>query len=222
MDIPRIFRSVRITVQNHGAWPALYDAAIRAANKCMYYRDMHFLVVERVNPQTLQLPSNFHFTRLEKDMLQAFTSRPECELSVDFVRRALHKGDECYAVLDGDTLANYGWYSRKPTALYPTDLTIHFAPQYVYMYKGFTLDRYRGLRLHAISKTHALSEYLERGITGMLNCVESNNFNSLKSSYRMGARDCGRIRVAKILGKYVIRAESKCSQYGLVLQTVQT
>src|SRR5260370_5536567 len=121
----------------------------------MYYRNMHFLGVESVNPQTFQLPSNFRFTRLQEDMVQTFAKQPECELRMDFVRRAIQRGDECYAIFDGDILANYGWYSRKPTVLYPSDLTIHFAPHYVYMYKRFTRDRYLGLRLHAISKTQA-------------------------------------------------------------------
>jgi hypothetical protein len=217
MDVARIIQSVRRTFRNHGAWPAVCDVVIRAANKCMYYRNIHFFVVERVNPQTFELPSNFRFTRLQRDVLQTLAKQPECELRMDFVQRAIHKGDECYAIFDGDTLANYGWYSRKPTVLYPSDLTIHFAPQFVYMYKGFTLDRYRGLRLHAISKTRALSAYLERGLSGMLSCVESNNFNSLKSTYRMGAHDCGRIRVARIMGRYVIRADGQCKKYGLAL-----
>jgi len=94
------------------------------------------------------------------------------------------------------------------------DLFFHFDPQLVYMYKGFTLAPYRGLRLYPISQTRTLAEFKMRGLKGMVFYVESNNFNSLKSGYRIGARDCGRIQVIRVMGRYVVRAGPRCLQYG--------
>ena len=79
-------------------------------------------------------------------------------------------------------------------------MTLHFSPEYVYMYKGFTHPNYRGQRLHAIGMNLALQEYLDRGYRGLVSYIESNNFSSLKSAYRVGYRDFGRVAVWKIFG----------------------
>jgi len=66
-------------------------------------------------------------------------------------------------------------------------LLLHFDwVNYVYMYKAFTVERYRGQRLHAIGVTQSLVRFGSMGYRGLLCYVESNNFDSLKSSYRMG------------------------------------
>jgi hypothetical protein len=139
-------------------------------------------------------------------------------LTTDFVRHALSKGDECYGVLDGTNLASYGWYSRKPTLTNCEDLILHFdQTNYVYMYKAFTVERYRGLRLHAIGVIRSLIRFRSIGYKGLLCYVESNNFDSLKSSYRMGYRNCGRIHVLRVGDNYFIRPQSRCRQFGLTV-----
>lgn len=217
MDLLRIYRSVCTTARNHGSRPALYDVVIRAINRCIYYKNLQCLIVDSVRTRSLDLPPGFRFVRLDENALLKFSSDPANELRAAFVRDALGKGDECYGILDGDKLANYGWYARKPTLMDNEELFLHFDPQIVYMYKGFTLDIYRGLRLHAISKTLALAEFLSRGLRGMVFYVELNNFSSLKSAYRMGARDCGRMRVVRLMGRYIVRIQHGCRQYGLTL-----
>ncbi|HEY2383160.1 MAG TPA: GNAT family acetyltransferase [Terriglobia bacterium] len=217
MNLLRIYRSVCRTARNHGSWPALYDVVMRTTNRWIYYKNLQCLIVESINTRSFDLPPGFRFLRLEEQALLDFSKDPANELRPDFVRYALAKGDECYGIFEGDQLANYGWYSRKPTLMDNEELFLHFDPQIVYMYKGFTLDRYRGLRLHAISKTRALAEFLSRGSRGMVFYIESNNFNSIKSAYRMGARDCGRIRVVRLMGRYIVRVQSGCRQYGLTL-----
>jgi hypothetical protein len=163
----------------------------------------------------MDLPPGFRFARLDEQALLEFTKQPQYELGVEFVRDALTRGDECFGVLDGDRLASYGWYSRRPTLMDNRDLFFHFDPRFVYMYKGFTVDPYRGLRLYPVSQTRTLAEFMMRGLKGMVFYVESNNFNSLKSACRIGARDCGRIQVMRVMGRYVVRVGPRCLQYGL-------
>lgn len=151
MNLCRIYRSVCKTARNHGLRPALYDAVLRAVDRCIY----------------LQEPS-----------------LPPC-------RQRQYPHPRFTAGLSIPAIGRTG-------------------PE-------FTLDRYRGLRFHAISKTRALTEFLSRGFRGMVFYVESNNFNSIKSACRMGARDCGRIRVVRLMGRYVVRVQSGCRQYGLTL-----
>src|SRR5262249_10874862 len=136
--------------------------------------------------------------KLEPAELLAFAEAGKYQLTADFVRQVSAKGDECYAMLDGDILAAYGWYSRNRTVLDNEDLMLRFDSSYIYMYKGFTLDRYRGQRLHAIGMTRALAEYKTQGFCGLVSYVESNNFDSLKSCYRMGYRNCGRIHILRV------------------------
>jgi hypothetical protein len=175
--------------------------------------------MKEVNKDCLLLPPRFRFTNLDETDLLTFAQIDEYELTADFVRQALAKGDECYAILDGDILASYGWYSHHPTLTNSKDLILDFDRRtYVYMYKAFTLERYRGMRLHAAGVTRNLARCQALGFQGLLSYVESNNFDSLKSSYRMGYRKCGRIHVARIAGKYLIRTEPECERYGLFLR----
>ena len=217
MTTSTILHSIRSTVRNHGYLPAAYDIAVRSLNRCVYYKTLQYIVIDEAQ-QCLVLPEHLRFARLEPEDLLRLAEKNECAMSVGFVQHALGKGDECYAILEGDGLASYGWYARSATSMDPDDLIFHFDAQYVYMYKGFTLQKYRGQRLHAIGMTLALEEYQSRGFKGLVSCVESNNFDSLKSCYRMGYRNCGRIRVARIAGKYLIQTQSECRSYGISLR----
>jgi hypothetical protein len=215
LNTSAILRSIRRTAANHGNLPAAYDVAMRSVNKYVYFRTMQCLIIDTVQQNGMALPEHLRFLKLTDENLVKATATPEYGIQGDFLKSALRKGDECYAILDGDKIASYGWYARTATPLDPDDLILKFDSSYVYMYKGFTLDRYRGQRLHAIGMTRALAEYKQRGFAGLVSYVESNNFDSLKSCYRMGYRPCGRIRVVRIGGKYYIRPESECKAYGL-------
>jgi L-amino acid N-acyltransferase YncA len=85
------------------------------------------------------------------------------------------------------------------------------------MYKGFTGERYRGKRLHAIGMTRALDEYLKRGYRGLVSYVESTNFDSLKSCDRMGYRVFGSIYVVSLFGRHFSFASSGCKPFGFKL-----
>src|SRR5215831_4237085 len=222
MTLSSILHSIRRTAHNHGHIQAVHDMAVRSLNKCVYFKTLQYIVIDDINQQHLALPDHLRFGRLEPQELLTITDNPEYEMSARFVRYALGKGDECYAILDRNIVASYGWYARNATLMYPDDLVLHFDAEYVYMYKGFTLHGYRGQRLHAIGMTRALAEYQSRGFKGLVSCVESNNFDSLKSCYRMGYRDCGRIRVTRIIGKYLVQAQPECRPYGISLRVNDT
>jgi len=217
MKSASVIALVRRNIRNHGLRAALYDVVIRSINTFVYMKTLECVVIEQVDPEALTLPAHLRYARLEGARLSLFGRVKENELPDEFVQDALDKGDECYAVLEGMTLASYGWYSKTPT-LVDNDLRLHFNPQYVYMYKGFTAKPYRGQRLHAIGMMRALNEYRQQGFRGLVAYVESNNFDSLKSCYRMGYKTCGRIRVLRIGLRYFIHCGRGCSDYGLELQ----
>ncbi|MDB4995287.1 MAG: Acetyltransferase family, partial [Myxococcaceae bacterium] len=137
----------------------------------------------------------------------------------EMIRKSLADGDCCYGILDGDTLASYGWYSKRPTMM-TDDLRFHFDPDYVYMFKGFTLPAYRGKRLHAIGMARALAAYAELGSKGILSYVESNNFASLRSCRRMGYDDIGTIVISKLGGRHYSFETPRCRDYALRVDSV--
>jgi hypothetical protein len=217
MKVASAIAMVRRNIRNHGLRAALYDVVIRSINRFVYMKTLECVVIEQVDPALMTLPAHLRYARLEGARLSLYGRVKENELPEEFVQSALAGGDECYAVMDGNILASYGWYSKAPTVV-DGDLRLHFDPQYVYMYKGFTSKPYRGQRLHAIGMMLALNEHRNRGFKGLVAYVESNNFDSLKSCYRMGYKTCGRIRVLRLAGRYFIHSGQGCSDYGLELQ----
>jgi hypothetical protein len=219
MKVASAITTVRRNVRNHGLRAAIYDLVIRSINKFVYLKTLECVVLEEVDTGSITLPPHLRCARLDSASLSLFGRVKENELPEEFVKDALDAGDECYAVMDGNTLASYGWYSKVPTVV-DGDLRLHFDPRYVYMYKGFTSKQYRGQRLHATGMMVALNEYRNRGFKGLVAYVESNNFDSLKSCYRLGYKTCGRIRVLRLAGRFFIHKGQGCSDYGLELQPI--
>jgi len=109
----------------------------------------------------------------------------------------------------------------KGDALGTEELSLRFSPQWAYMYKGFTRPEYRGQRLHAIGMALAMMEHSREGCHGLVSYVESNNYNSLKSCYRMGYVKAGTIVALRVGGRYLIRVGRGCAPFGLGLRAVR-
>ncbi len=215
MKVGTAARRVRSNVATLGLLPTLHDLALRAANRAALVKILKCMAVERVNAPFLDCPEPYRPMFLDKQMLREFSRDPRNDMSGSFLEQALSKDDECYGILAGETLAAYGWYSRRPTRVDPPDLEFHPGDRYVYMYKGFTHPAHRGQRLHAIGMTLALQHYLARGLKGLVSYVESNNFSSLHSVSRMGYETFGTTYVLKIFGIYLIHASAGCRARGV-------
>src|SRR5258708_4816483 len=173
--------------ERFGAGKAFQDLALRGLNVAVPARILKAIKIEAVHPEFLQYDQPYQGEFLSQALLtEVIRDRPEYEMSESVLREAFAKGVERCEFLDDPVLAAYGWYSNKPTAIHPPQLTLHFDNRYIYMYKGFTHVKYRGQRLHAIAMTRALEAFLAKGHKGIVSYVEWNNFSSLKSSYRMG------------------------------------
>jgi hypothetical protein len=174
--------------------------------------------VERPDTSFLKCPQNYTAGFLTASELREYARDASSEISVAFLDEALRRGDQCYAIRDGKILAAYGWYSFGSTPIGLSDHVIKFTPEYVYMYKGFTDERYRGQRLHAIAMTRALTRYLACGYRGLVSYVEARNFDSLKSCFRMGYAVFGSIYVARFFGRYVTFSSSGCQRFQFRLE----
>jgi hypothetical protein len=178
------------------------------------------VIISQADPAFLKCPEPYTAGFLTEEMLRKFAQDPGTYLSEEWIERARLHGDECLGICDGETLAAYGWYAHKPVPIDPEDILLYFNNDYVYMYAGFTRPEYRGQRLHGIGMSLALQHYLNRGYKGLVSCIESHNFDSLKSSLRMGYVEFGTLYILKLLGHYFLHASRGCEKYGYYLKPV--
>ncbi len=216
----RAARRIRSSVASFGLANTLHDLAVRGANRVALLKILKGVMIDRVDPAFLTCPEPYRPMFLGEERLRELSRDPANEMPPGFLEDALAKGDECYGFLAGDELAAYGWYTTRPTRLEQPDLQLRFSDEYVYMYKGFTHPRHRGQRLHAIGMTRALQHYLTRGFKGLVSYVESNNFGSLKSCFRMGYVEFGSIYLLSVFGHYLTHSTAGCRPYRFRVERV--
>ena len=214
MDRTQIHRSI----ENFGINRTFRDLGLRALNRIVFLKILKGVTISKPDPEFTRCPDNYRGLFLERPMLMKFAADPQNELTEEFTRDALLRGDECYGFLDGDTLASYGWYSKLPSAIEPPELILHFDDRYIYMYKGFTHPNHRGMRLHAAGMTRALQTYLGRGYKGIVSYVDWNNFGSLRSCFRMGYTEFGTILATRPFGFFLVWSSAGCEPYGFRLE----
>jgi hypothetical protein len=219
MNLARVFRHTVDNAKAFGTTAALHDLQQRALNRIVPFQILKGMtaVLPDINPKLFD-PGSFTARFARREEVLGHCS-PEFEMSADFAREALDKGDECFGIFDGDRMASFGWYSNKPTHI-SDGMVLHFHPAWVYMYKGFTHPDHRGKRLHGIGMSLALHSYTERGSRGLISYVKSNNFQSLRSIERMGYRIFGDIYLARVMGRAVTWSTPGCRPYGFRLEIV--
>jgi hypothetical protein len=159
---------IQSSIQSFGLLKTLQNIAYRALNRVVFVRILKGVRISVVDATFMKCSQNYRGSFLDADALLRFASDPRNELQETFLLDALRNRDECYGFLAGDVLASYGWYSKRPTSIEQPELTLHFDPHYVYMYKGFTRMEHRGQRLHAVGMTRALDAYLAQGYKGIV------------------------------------------------------
>jgi hypothetical protein len=158
---------------------------------------------------------------LEAEQMRRYSKSPENGLTRAFIDEAVAKEDCCCALFDGETLASYAWYSRRPTRLSELDenLILHFDPSFAYMYNAFTVPPYRGQRLHGTGVAAALRAHAARGVKGLVCYVEATNFGSLRASQRVGYARFGRVVVVRLPHRRLWHLTPGCRAYGFRIGT---
>jgi len=221
ISVSRFKTNIQRDIGQLGLANTFKDYAFKVINLLTLFKVFHAMTIGKVNPKYLLTEEKYTCKFLTPEELFVFSSDKELELDEEFLRYAIEKGDECYAILDGERLAAYGWYSNASTIV-GEDLHLKFHEDYIYMYKGYTHQHYRGQRLHAVGMTRALDAYLQRGFKGIVSYVEAGNFRSLQSVYRMGYADFGKVYILKLLGKYLIHHSRGCDNYGFRVENTPT
>jgi hypothetical protein len=206
-------RAAVASARRYGPWRTVFRAALRAVNTVALVKILRGVYVEDVERGFLRYPERLTATFLTDAMIRRLAADPEIGMSPEFVEEALAKGDECYGILSGDALVSYGWYSSSPTRIDPPELMLEFDTDHIYMYKGYTHPDFRGQRLHAIGMTLALEHYKSKGFKGIVSYIEADNFDSIKSAFRMGYRIFGSVYILSVFGKIFSHTTRGCKQY---------
>ena len=220
MIVQQLLEKSQTKIRKIGLSSASRQLFLKTVNAFMLFKILRGVTLQKVDPAFLDYPSHFKPMFLSEQMMRHYARDPVNEMPESFIEESLAKGDQCFGIFDGAVLASYGWYSRKPTHIDPPELFLHFSPSYIYMYKGFTHHDYRGQRLHAIGMNLALRHYLEKGYKGLVSYVESSNFDSLKSIYRLGYLNVGSIYLIRLFGNYQSFASKGCEAFELALKTL--
>ena len=146
---------VQIRLKRHGARNLFHVLFMRAVSAVVPFKILRGVYVNEPAASYLACSETYTAGLFTAQEMRRFAADPANEMPEAFIDSAAQKSDECYALIDGDNLAAYGWYARGPTSAGSPRLLLHFSDAYVYMYKGFTGNRYRGKRLHAIIKASA-------------------------------------------------------------------
>jgi hypothetical protein len=140
---------------------------------------------------------------LDDQEIQLLAMDASYQLKQGFVDELLAHGDRCLAVLDGEKVASFTWYSSKPTRV-TNEFALHFEETgLVYMHKGFTHADYRGRRLYGLGIQHALTQLAGAGAQGLIALVELNNRGARRAMHRLGYVRAGRACLFGRLGHYV-------------------
>jgi hypothetical protein len=144
---------------------------------------------EDINDTLTAIPPGYECRFLKPDEVNRFQGQLE-GIAAKNLRRAVASSDDIYVVLDGERIANIGFYAAGPTPV-KDDLVIHFVPPARYMYGGYTSDAYRGGRLHALGILNAARELFDRQIPHLVSVCERTNYRASVSVFRMGWKPCG-------------------------------
>lgn len=215
MGMRKIVGYIRDNVRNYGISATLHDLECQLVNKAVFFQILKGMTVrmQDVTDARLFEAPGFDSRFVAEDELSKLTRESAHQISPEFLHTALARGDRCYALFDGQTLAAYGWYSELRTPL-DEHYLLHFDHAWTYMYKGYTMPAYRGKRLHAVGMCQALRALTEEGKNGLISCVASTNFASLQSITRMGFRIFGDVYLMRAGCHSFAYATPGCRTYG--------
>lgn len=177
-------------------WRAALEAGVDRVGKAavglqvievVWLESLHVRDMSDVDPR-------FAFRFLRADEIRRYAGDPELKLTADLAARIEAGRDLCFAALDGNRLAAYGWYALDSIeGEHNFGVAMSFPADAAYMYNGFTHPEYRGLRLHGRVMGLALKALASRGVTSLVSTVDWTNHASLRSCERLGYSRLGRM-----------------------------
>jgi hypothetical protein len=197
----------------------LLDRSIYLASRLLFFKSIDWLTLslDDVGEGYLAIPKGHQAKFSNIQEMKHFVGK-EYQLEYQFIKEAFAKGDIPYTITKDSRLCSYGWYAKAPNEIYP-GIKFIIPERHIYMYKGFTHPEHRGMRLHAINMARALRELNNSSAHSFLSFVETQNFASLRSCYRLGYQKSGRSILFEILGKTFVFSSAKARAAKVELMT---
>jgi RimJ/RimL family protein N-acetyltransferase len=174
---------------------------------------VHMMVLEPEHMHVPTIDSSFELRFLTPDDVRRFARDPVNGLSTELADRAQRGLDHCFGALQGDRLANYGWYAVDSVeGEHCAGAGLGLPPNIAYMYKGFTHPDFRGMRLHGASMGEALRAMSDWGIERLLSVVYWDNAASLRSCDVLGYERLGLLVVGP---RGPIRVPRRARRFGV-------
>jgi hypothetical protein len=207
------------TIKYHGVSSAIHVASMIAINRILTVKILRCAVLSKIKSTELEVDPKYQIGFLDENQIIARFGSGYNDLSAGFVQLALKKGDRCMCVIDdNDEVLSYSWFSHEETNSDLDQLIFSFDQDYVYTYKVFTHIHQRGQRLHRHQMHLALKHFQKEGFKGIVCYINSDNFDSLKSHFKMGFLDAGMIVAIKFFGKYYHFKTKTCAKYAIQLK----
>lgn len=192
------------------------------ANRLFYFEHLCLMTLSLADTDSTYTQPLPHFETgfMTQELIQQFAQDPKYQLNQELLNYALQNGDSCYGIRQGQELANYGWYSTRPTGV-TSEFKIHFPDTFVYMHHGYTNPEFRGQRLHAYGMGHAVRHFTENQYQGLISIVGGENIASLKSTDRLGYRIVGKIYLFACMNRFFVFHDKGTRRMGAWLSPLQ-
>ena len=125
----------------------------------------------------------------EREVL-ALCADPVLDLVPSKVQAAYRRGDLCVGAFEDGEFAGYCWFALSP-APQMDGAWLEFPDHVVYTYKSYVCPAFRGRGIAAALYGFADTQFLERGRTHAVLCVESHNRPSIAAARRSGFAEAG-------------------------------
>jgi hypothetical protein len=200
----------------HGTAGVLHYLALRTVNRAVYLEILRVLAIQMsdVRDRGRFDAPGFCGRFVPRGEWSDLARNPESQISTEFLNGAAQRGDRCYAVFHGRSLAAYSWYGNRTTP-FDEHFDLAFDNAWTYVYKGFTLPGWRGRRLLALGMCGALQAVTDEGKLGLIGCAASTNVASLQSGRWMGYRAVGTVALFRVGGRGFSLATRDCRAFGL-------
>jgi len=185
------FENLRADVRRWG-WNR--SLLIRVISILRRYAGVHLY---RINVRSLvgpspepHLPTGITVRIVPPEELLRAADDPDLDLSLDFVRDALARGDMAFGAFEGDRLVGYTWrtFTAAPDR---NGLWARVSHPYQYSYKGFTRPSHRRKRIHVAITSFADAHLLRSGYTFEVGYTEIDNFAAVGVAHFLGRRRIG-------------------------------
>ena len=211
------FENLRADVRRWGWVRSLF---IRVVSVLKRYIGLH---IYRINVRPLarhspepHLPGGITVRIVAPEELFRAANDPELDLSLDFVRDALARGDMAFGAFDRDRLVGYTWrtFTAAPDS---GGLWARVSRPYQYSYKAFTRPSWRGKRVHVAITFFADTYLLGRGYAFEVGYMEISNFASIGVANFLGRRRIGYAGYMKWFGRCIPFRTSAVRKIGFEL-----